>query len=140
MNITRKKILTALLRRMTDEEKKLWRSVASTLAEHQVDTLPKQESILDYVRARQELDILRPGLVQAMNTASELAGQDQDSLEAKQAVNNMLDWQKLVVAVENKIKNLRTSIGMDAKYETQLNKAKKVKGSAKGGPEIKPWE
>ena len=127
------KLNLALSRRMSKDERHYWHRLASTIDEHFVDTLPKQEALLDYVRARVELEDLQKGYQYALK----LAAAEPDHVNH---VNSLVKWSQLLGKTESKIERLRTSIGLNAKYESQLKKAKRIKSGPKGGIEIKPWD
>ena len=118
---------------MTVIERRQFRQLTATLNSTTFDTMPKQQMIIDYIRARNELEVFRKGCLDALHCAA-LAPNDDEK------VANLARWQNMVSKIETKIDRLRMMCGMTAKYETQLHKAKEVKGVPKGGHEIKPWD
>ena len=127
------KLNATLSRRMKISERRYWHKLASTIDEHFVDTLPKQEALLDYVRARTELDDLQTGYQHALKLAASDPDDDKN-------LTRLTKWSQMIGKTESKIERLRTSIGLNAKYESQLKKAKRIKSGPKGGIEIKPWD
>ena len=118
---------------MTKDERRYWHQLASTIDEHYLDTLPKQEALLDYVQARAELIELKKGYQTSLKHAS-------NNPDDHKSLTRLTKWSQMICKIETKINVLRTSIGLNAKYESQLNKAKQIKGGPKGGVEIKPWD
>ena len=131
--MTKVKLNLTLSRRMKISERRYWYKLAGTIDEHFIDTLPKQEALLDYVRARNELEDLQLGYQHALKTAAKEPDDDKN-------INRLTKWSQMINKTESKIERLRSSIGLNAKYEAQLKKAKRVKSSPKGGLEIKPWD
>ena len=126
-------LLPVLGRKMTADERRQFRQLAATVDTSIWDTLPKQEMLIDYIRARNDLAKVRVGFEQASEHAAK-------SPTDPEVVALLAKWMSMMAKVEGKIDRLRVMCGMTAKYEVQLNKAKQVKGAPKGGLEIKPWQ
>ena len=127
------KLLPVVSRDMSPLERRQFRQLTATLDAAAYDTMPKQHMILDYIRARNELEELRMGWRAALRAAAN----DPDNEEV---IMNLGRWQNMTSKIKSEIDRLRTMCGMTAKYETQLHKAKQVKGAPKGGHDIKPWD
>ena len=128
------KLNIKLSKSMTIEERKAWRYLAKAIDPTFSNTIPKQEALLDFIRARNELDIIRPGMMAAMKYAS-------DNPTIDDAILNLSKWQTMVSKTEIKIERLRKSIGLTSEYESKLRAARKVKDGGKGGGHaIKPWD
>ena len=122
-----------LWKMMTPEEKRRWRRLVATIEDHFWDTLPKQQQVLDYLRSREELVQLQRGYQLAL-----------DNVHVED--NGLADlntWSALVTRCETKISRLQNLIGFNAKYESQLRKAKAVRSDPKALPEHNepsPWD
>ena len=127
------KLDVTIARRMTPQERTRFRRVSSQLADYQWDTMPKQEAVLDYVRAVMERDELRVGLAKVREVAIAMP-RDKDN------VRDLQVWMGLVSRLDQIVIKLRNAIGLNAQKETDLNNAVRIKGAPKGGHEIKPWD
>ena len=123
----------SLARRITPKERRLVRQMMAELKPHQCDNLPKQEQILEYIQSRVELTELQRGLKVVRARAVEMP-------EDVDAIQNLSTWMTMAAKVDTKLRQLRVTIGMTARKETDLKKAVEVKGSPKGGHQIKPWD
>ena len=125
-----------LSRSMSPEERRYWKAIEKTIEPHFIDSLPKQEALLDYVRARIEIGQIMRGHRIALDRAGE------DPLDAK-ALLNLTRWNSLLVKAEAKAERLRSSIGFHARYEDQRRTIKRVEKDPKARlneKEPHPWE
>ena len=125
-----------LSRSMTPEERKRWKALTRTIEPHFTDSLPKQEALLDYVRARIEIELL----THSHRVALEKAGEDPTH---SPSLMNLTRWNSLLVKAEAKAERLRSSIGLHARYEDQRRTLKRVEKDPKARLNEKqpqPWE
>ena len=127
-----RKINQSLNRILTPPERRRLRQIIAELPEHQWNTRPKQEQIVEYIQAIEERNELIPVVKEARREAI------RDSNDpAKLAKLNQ--WNSMVGRVDRKLTALRNAIGLNAKKEADLEKSLQAKGAPKGGHEIKPW-
>ena len=110
---------------MTPDEKRRWRRLVATIEDHFWDTLPRQQQVLDYLRAREELSQLQRGYKRALENVD----------VGDKGLADLNTWSTLVTRCETKISRLQNLIGVNAKYESQLRKARDVRSDPKGAPQ-----
>ena len=122
-----------LAKLLSREEKLRFRRITRELPKHQWNTIPKQETIIEYIQSTNERNTMLPGLALVRQEAAK----DPTNADKMNALNT---WMLMVSRVERKLTTLRNEIGLNAKKEADLNKSIEAKGMPKGGHEIKPWE
>ena len=114
------------------EEAKSWKQTILPLEEHFYDTPPKQEALIEYVRARIEMRPLEIGRQIAATSASNNPG-DEFYLKL------LHRWDLLLGKKRAEVDRLRVSCGLSNRHESNLRKNMKLR-AGEDDVEKKPWE
>ena len=114
------RILNTLSDTMTDAEKAHFRKLVKQLDDVYWDTMAKQEALLDYIRARRNLEVLNQGYEVAARNAADFPEDDKH-------VATLNTWMGITGKVKTEIDRLRGLCGLTAKKDADLHKAKKAK-------------